>query len=285
MKAKFLITGADGQLARAFEARLDRNGSYYLALSHQELDIKDLRKVRNMVKQFKPDFILNCAAYNYVDKAETEWREAFLVNGIGVRNLALAAEESNAVLIHFSTDYVFDGEKGKPYLISDIPNPINKYGESKLLGEKFVLTHADRYLLVRVSWVFGDGKNSFPLKLLSWAKGKDELKIVDDQFSSPSYVRDIVHAVLDLISREAYGLYHVSNSLHCSRYEWAEFILEKVGWKGKLLPAKRSDFDSPAKRPRFTVLDNFPLEETIGHLLPDWKDATLRFLRQKKLVH
>ena len=273
-----LITGANGQLAREFQKVLTKRGIIFKALTREELDISNFKKVKEVVKGLKPDFVINCAAYNFVDRAEEDWEKAFLVNGIGVKNLALASNEVNATLVHFSTDYVFDGEKGKPYTIADSPNPINRYGKSKLLGENFVRELSERYYLIRVSWLFGEGKNSFITKLLSWAKDKDVLRIVDDQISSPTYTEDLVRAVLDLLNTENYGLYHITNEGYCSRYEWAKFILEALNWRGKLIPAKSEEFKTLAKRPAFSKLDTFPLREVIGYQLPHWEDATERFL-------
>jgi len=278
---KFLITGAKGQLAREFIRLFLQKDIKYLALSKEELDISNLNETKKLVKEYKPNFIINCAAYNFVDKAEEEWEKAFLINGIRVKNLLLSACEVNSVFIHFSTDYVFDGNKKEPYSIADTPNPINKYGISKLLGEKFILQLGyTKYYLIRVSWVFGDGKSSFIIKLLDWMKNTDGLKMVDDQISSPTYTEDLTRAVFDLIKSESYGLYHITNSGYCSKYEWARFIVDRLNWNGRLKPIKSEEFNAPAKRPHFSVLNNFPLKETIGYSLPIWQEATEKFLKR-----
>ncbi len=282
---KFLVTGADGQLGGEFVKELEKRKLNYLALRREDLDITNFKKVQKTVQSFNPDYLINCAAYNDVDRAEEDWETAFLVNGIGPKNLAIAARENNCVLAHYSTDYVFDGKKNSPYTIADTPAPINNYGKSKLLGENCVRDFAGgKYFLIRLSAVFGDNpKASFPLKLISLAKEKKELKIVDDQIFSPTYVGDVVKATLDLIETGQYGLYHMTNSGYCSRYEWAKYILEKIGWQGKLLRTKSEDFPSPAKRPKFSVLDNFPLKNIIGYELPDWKEATERYITINEL--
>lgn len=278
---KILITGAGGQLAREFARLLSKREKNFLSLSKEKLDITHFKEVREAVKGYKPDFVINCSAYNLVDQAEKDWKKAFLINGVGTKNLLISCMDTGAVMIHFSTDYVFDGRKRESYTIADIPNPVNKYGMSKLLGEEFIL-HGGyfNYYLIRVSWVFGDGKNSFVMKLLHWMKGNRHLRIVEDQISSPTYTEDIAKTVLDLIKTERFGLYHITNADYCSRYEWAKFISENIKWDGDILPGKIEEFLSPAKRPRFTVLDNFPLEEIVGYSLPDWKDATNRFLKK-----
>lgn len=229
--------------------------------------------------------ILNCAAYNAVDKAETDWRKAYLINGFGPRNLALIANEINATLIHYSTDFVFDGNKGEPYTILDNPHPISKYGESKLLGERNIQYITQKYYLIRVSWLFGKGNENFVKKIISWSsKNKKELAVVDDQVSSPTYTKDLAKITYDLIQTEAYGLYHITNSKFCSRFEWARHIVDKLEWDGEIKRAKSKDFNTLVKRPEFSVLDNLGTKETVGYNLPHWKDATERFLHELKVV-
>ena len=278
---KYLITGARGQLATEITGLLDRRSAEYKAFNEFELDITSASDVLSAVEGERPEVVINCAAYNAVDAAEAEWRKAFMINGTGVRNLALACEKQGAVLVHFGTDFVFDGTKGTPYTIVDAPNPICRYGESKLLGEMYVRDLLTRFFLIRLSWVFGSGEFSFPTKVLEWASRNRKLRIVDDQTASPAYAVDLAAAIFDLIGTGAYGLYHMTNSGRCSRYEWARFILEKTGWDGELEPAKSVEFDTPAKRPPYSVLENFPLKETIGYELPTWQEATEKFLRNK----
>lgn len=272
---KILLTGSMGQLAE--EIPKAAKGHEVVAPEEKDLDITDFDKVKKAVAAIRPDVIINCAAYNDVDGAETEWRQAFLANGIGVRNLAVAGADS--VIVHFSSDYVFDGTASKPYTIADGPNPINMYGRSKLLGEELLKSHAARYFLIRTSRVFGKGKHSFPKKVLEWASKGNELKVVDDQVSSPTYTVDLAEAVMALIETGNYGLYHITNSGRCSRFEWASFMLEKTGWKGTLTRASSGEFKTAARRPAFSALDDFPLERILGYSLPEWQDATERFIK------
>ena len=278
---KFLITGAKGQLAAEIIRILKVRAAEFIAPEKSVLDITDAAKVSEVIGGYKPDVVINCAAYNAVDAAEEDWRKAFAINGAGVRNLANASQKAGAVLVHFGTDFVFDGTKTSPYTIIDRPNPLGKYGESKLLGEMYVRDLMQRFFLIRLSWVFGSGEFSFPTKVLQWSSKNRKLRIVDDQTASPSYTGHLAKAVMDLIAAEAFGLYHMTNSGHCSRYEWARFILEKSGWDGELEPAKSMEFDTPAKRPPFSVLEIFPLKETIGYELPSWQEATEEFLNKK----
>jgi dTDP-4-dehydrorhamnose reductase len=281
---KVLITGANGQLGRDIQKICRHNSIDFVAAGSNEVDISDLNSVRKFTGKHHVDIIINCAAYNAVDLAETYWKRAFLVNGLGVRNLALAANQLGALLVHFSTDYVFDGSSKRPYTLADTPRPVNRYGESKLLGESCVRDLAERYLLIRTSWVFGPGKDNFIRKIIKGSSEHKELKVVTDQVSSPTYTNDLAHATLDLIRKQAYGTYHITNSGYCSRYEWAAHILDQVGWNGCLIPATSDEFSSAAARPAFSVLDNFGTEETIGYALPDWKDATNRFLEEPELI-
>ena len=279
---KILITGAKGQLGQAFQKKLEQLNIQYIAKGSKELDITKIDQLRNVVKNEKEiTHIINCAAYNYVDKAEEEWEKAYQVNGLGVRNLSIISNEINAELIHYSTDYVFSGKKGE-YTIYDTVDPINKYGESKALGEKEV-TQAQRHYLIRTSWVFGVGKDNFAKKVINWSQNNKELKITTDEKSAPTYTEDLVEATLELIKQKVYGIYHITNT-PCTRYEWAQYILKKIGWQGTLKPAKRSDFNLPAKRPESSVLNNFGYTEVTGKTMPDWKDATDRFLKEMGLI-
>jgi dTDP-4-dehydrorhamnose reductase len=278
---KFLITGSKGQLATAIISLLEKKPVDYKALDEVGLDITSPAAVSGAIDGERPDVVINCAAYNAVDDAEQHWQRAFEINGVGVRNLAIACEKAGAVLVHFGTDFVFDGTKESPYTIVDTPNPLSKYGESKLLGEMYVRDLMKRFFLIRLSWVFGSGEFSFPTKVLQWAAKNSRLRIVDDQVASPAFVGNLSGAVLDLIGTGAYGLYHMTNSGSCSRYEWARFILDRKQWQGELEPAKTEEFRTAAKRPAFSVLENFPLKETIGYLLPSWQEATEEFLNKK----
>jgi dTDP-4-dehydrorhamnose reductase len=272
-----LITGANGQLGKEFQKFLSEKNREVLALDIQELDITDLEKTRKILKNIQAEYIINCAAYNDVDKAQEEWKKAFSVNAIGVRNLAIVAAETGAELVHFSSDYVFSGNRNVPYTIYDRPNPINKYGESKVLGERFLKELNNKYYLVRTSWLFGDGEKNFLRKVLLWASSRQKIRVVDDEVSSPTCTSDLAKAVWDIIKIKAYGTYHITNS-SCSRYEWAELILKEINWQGVLERSKRL----PAKRPDYTVLDNFGFKETTGYEMPSWQEATIRFITTLK---
>lgn len=281
---KIMVSGAGGQLGQDVVNQSRARGYDTLPYTSGALDITDSAAVHEIVTRNRPHAIINCAAYTVVDQAERDWKRAFMVNGLGVRNLALAARTCDAILVHYSTDYVFDGQVQRPYTVVDHPRPISRYGESKLLGEQMVQNHASRYFLIRTSWVFGTGNTNFARKVLEWSREKSELKVVDDQIASPTYTFDLARATLDLIKTEAYGLYHITNSGSCSRYAWARYILDATGWNGTILPAKSAEFPTPARRPAYSVLDNFGFPEIVGYSLPPWEESCRVYLNAMKAI-
>ncbi len=279
---KFLIFGSTGQLGREVLKEVKKQRLPFVALSHEDIEITDHSAVRDTMKNLKPDIVLNCTAYNNVDRAELEPDVAFRVNSLAVRNLAECSREVGAILVHFSTDYVFDGTKGAPYTTNDQPNPINTYGKSKLEGELHIMDIMQRYFIIRVSWLFGTGRSNFPLKLLEMSQRETTIKVATDQINSPTYTVDAAKAIMELILKGKYGLYHLTNRGYCSRFEWATEILRESGWNGELLPARAEDFPSPARRPLFTVLDSSKFEKETGFSMPEWRDAVRRFIESIK---
>ncbi|RLG13260.1 dTDP-4-dehydrorhamnose reductase [Candidatus Pacearchaeota archaeon] len=253
---KILITGAKGQLGQEFVKKLQRENKKFLALPRDKLDISNLKQVLQVFEEYKPDVVINCSAYNLVDRAEEEKEIAYKTNAIGPKNLAFACQEYNTFLIHYSTDYVFDGKKETLYTEEDIPNPLSEYAKSKYLGEIFLKEETDRYLIFRVSWVYGEGKQNFIYKLLQWAQAQDYLKIACDEFSIPTSTRTIVEITLKAINAGLTGLYHLVNSDYASRYEWAKEVFRIKGIKKFIYPAYQADFNLPAKRPRFSAMSN-----------------------------
>ena len=278
MKNKILITGGLGQLGKAFEERFVKEGIDFFSTDKQDFDISNIDEVEKLMTQAKPDIVINCAAYNLVDKAEDEPREAFSVNRDGAKNLALLCREKGIFLVHYGTDYVFDGEKESPYVEEDVPNPLNQYGISKLAGEKAVEDILNDYLIFRVSWVFGKGKQNFLYKLNLWAQEKDTLQITDDEISVPTFAGDIVEGTMLSLKKKLVGLYHMPNSGFCSRYEWAKYFFEKVQKKIELKPALLESFDLKAKRPKFSAMSNSKIQEQAGYAISSWQDATDRFI-------
>ncbi len=277
---KILITGANGQLAREFQKALKNYDYTAMALDKESLDISDLNVVTEAFSRYNPDIILNCAAYNFVDKAEKDFDTAYKINAAGVRNLAVACKKNNALLVHYSTDYIFDGTKEDFYTEEDEPNPINNYGKSKLLGEKLLKEETDRFLLFRVSWVFGEGKQNFLYKLSESGKKNRVLKVVYDQISVPTFTKDIVILTMLAIDKGLRGVYHLTNSGYASRYEVARYFIERLGRGNLILPVNSDYFPSPAKRPYFSAMSNLKLSKNLDVNIPDWKMGIDRYIEE-----
>jgi len=276
---KILITGAKGQLGQEFVKKLQRENKEFLALPRDKLDISNLKQVLQVFEEYKPDVVINCSAYNLVDRAEEEKEIAYKTNAIGPKNLAFACQKYNTFLIHYSTDYVFDGKKETLYTEEDIPNPLSEYAKSKYLGEVFLKEETDRYLIFRVSWVYGEGKQNFIYKLLQWAQAQDYLKIACDEFSVPTSTRTIVEITLKAINAGLTGLYHLVNSDYASRYEWAKEVFRIKGIKKFIYPAYQADFNLPAKRPRFSAMSNEKICKNLGIKIKNWKEELKEVLK------
>ncbi|MGO9013483.1 MAG: dTDP-4-dehydrorhamnose reductase [Dissulfurispiraceae bacterium] len=279
-----LITGANGQLAVEFRRYFERTGTHRLtALSKKELDISNFESVSEALSVNDPSVVINCAAYNLVDRAEDDRDAAFRVNAAGVKNLAALCRKNKALLIHYSTDYVFDGSKENYYTEADSTYPLNVYGESKLSGERLLAEENDDFLLFRVSWVFGQGISNFLYKLSEWAKDRDVLKIVCNQVSVPTYTNDIVKYTMTAYDKGLRGIYHLTNGGYASRYELARYFIERLGLKRTVLPTDSHFFNERARRPYFSAMSNRKLSRDLGMEIPEWTDAVDRFIeRQNK---
>ena len=277
-----LITGANGQLGYDFQRLFGEIKEEYIATDVNDLDITIIEKVREFVKNKNISLIINCAAYNNVDKAEDEPEFCRKLSIYAPRDLAIVADEIGADYITYSTDFVFDGKKKVPYTEEDIPNPLSVYGKTKLEGEKEVFRVKPNSFVVRTSWVFGVANNNFNKQVINWSKSKDELSIVDDQISSPTYSKDLAYYSWELIKTKKYGLYHLSNDGEASKYDQAKYVLDKINWQGKLNRAKTKDFNLKAKRAEYTKLDSFKLEKTINQKISTWQNGIDRFLEELK---
>jgi dTDP-4-dehydrorhamnose reductase len=280
---KYLVTGRNGQLAAAFIRRFESRSIEFIAPDESLLDITDAQMTDACVASARPDVILNCAAYNLVDKAEQEPHSAFSVNETGPRNLAVAAHKHHALLVHYSSDYVFDGRKETAlYGEGDATNPLNQYGASKLAGELAVReVLGDRSLVFRLSWVFGGGKQNFIAKLLEWSAAQEYLRIACDEFSVPTWTETVVDVTLNALEQGAGGLYHLTNSGYCSRFEWAKAILRKKGINKFIRPVPMDSFNLPAKRPKFSAMSNRMITDRLSIPIPAWEEAVDRFLGQE----
>ncbi len=281
-----LIAGKNGQLARAFIKRFEAQSLDFRAPDESVFDITDSAVARETVAAYKPDVIINCAAYNLVDRAEEDRDRAFSINTAGPQNLARAAAEHRAVLIHFGSDYVFDGAKESGlYAENDPVNPLNVYGASKRAGEERVREETDNFLILRLSWVFGEGKQNFIYKLGEWVKQNDYLKIACDEFSVPTSTETVVDITLASVHAGLRGLYHGTNSGYCSRYEWAKTVLDSLGIKKFVRPVSMDSFALPAKRPKFSAMTNASIAHVLGLSIPTWQEAVRSFLREGNTPH
>ncbi|RBW68880.1 dTDP-4-dehydrorhamnose reductase [Bacillus taeanensis] len=276
---KIVVTGANGQLGVDMVSRLKVEEYEVYGFGRAELDITNQDQVNQKVKEIQPDIIIHCAAYTAVDLAETEVDQAFLVNGIGTRNIAVAAEKVNAKLVYVSTDYVFNGQGETPYTEFDVTSPLGVYGKSKLAGEQFVREHHSKFFIVRTSWVFGKHGNNFVKTMLKLVQDRDTLSVVHDQVGCPTYTVDLAECISNLVKTERYGTYHVSNSGSCSWYEFAKEIFSQSNIKVDVQPVTTEEFPRPAPRPKYSIFEHSALRLNDFPPMPDWKKALGEFLQ------
>ena len=284
---RIVLFGRNGQLGWEFERILPLLGEV-VAFGRGEVDVSDLQNVKKTLDEMKPNLIINTSAYTEVDRAETEVESAMKVNALAPAVMAEAAQKTGAVFIHYSTDYVFDGASDVAYTELDRTNPLNVYGQSKLMGEENIKQAGDAYLILRTSWVYSLRGNSFVHKVLSWARKNGTLKVVGDQIGNPTWARMLASITSLMIAqnnsnlleiiRERRGIYHIAGSGYTSRYEWAKQILandpnlsEQI--VHSLEPAFSKDFPTPATRPLFSALNCTRFEKSFGLQLPAWDSA------------
>ena len=267
-----LITGAGGQVGQELQKLLPQAHT----LTHSQLDIGDISAVRNAVQAFKPHAIINAAAYTAVDKAEEEVEKAYLINHIGAKNLAIASEEQNAILLHISTDYVFDGKKTEPYGETDASNPQSVYGKSKLLGEQAILEHCEKAMILRTAWVFGRYGKNFVKTMLGLGKTHSHLRIVADQFGSPTEAQDIANALICMAKNPQFGIYHYSGMPYVSWFEFAQKIFQAAHNQGilhapQLEAITSEEYPTQAKRPKNSRLNLEKINNAFGIEACDWQ--------------
>ena len=276
---KIIVTGCNGQLGRAVNLFFkDAADISFVNTDGGELDITNIDKVMELAREVKPYAIINCAAHTGVDACETEYDKAFKINAIGPRNLAIAARETGAKLMHISTDYVFDGKATKPYVETDATNPQGAYGSTKLAGENFVKEFADRYFILRTAWLYGDGKN-FAKTMLRLSEAHDEVTVVRDQFGSPTSAAELTKAINALLFTENYGTFHATCEGSCS---WAEFAREVFRLAGKTTQVKAittEEYGAAAPRPAYSVLENRMFKLTTDFMFADWHDAIAEYMK------
>jgi dTDP-4-dehydrorhamnose reductase len=275
---KVLVTGAAGMLGQAVVPALGAAGHEVRGVDLPEADVTRLDSLRPVVRGFRPDWLLHLAAFTRVDDCEVRPDEAFLVNGLGARNAALAAAESGAALLALSTDYVFDGTAASPYREYDAAAPRSVYGASKWAGEEAVRELHARHVIVRTSWLFGPGGANFVDIVLAKARAGEALQVVDDQRGSPTFTRDLAQGLLRLVEAAQFGTYHCTNSGDCTWYDLAAWALECAGLEVALERADTASLPRLARRPAYSVLGNGFFEHVTGWRMPPWQDAVRRHL-------
>lgn len=283
---RVLVTGAEGQLGKEVTRSLINKGYEFLACSRNEMDITNQEQTLQKVSIFKPEVIIHCAAFTKVDAAEQEPDEAYMVNAVGSRNVALAAEHSGAKLVYISTDYVFDGVGIVPYNEYDNTNPMSVYGKSKRAGEILVQSLCSRYFIVRTSWLYGMQGNNFVKTILKNAEVKPLLRIVNDQKGSPTYTADLAQFLFELIQTEKYGIYQASNQGECTWYEFAQAIIEEA-YKGSkkppnvvLEPCSTAEYFTLAPRPEYSVMSHMFIKINGFKDLRHWREGLRDFISQ-----
>ena len=270
---KLIVTGGNGQLGREINKLLGGEKDIEIINTDvDDLDITKLDEVLNFVEKEKPYAIINCAAHTAVDACEDQEELAFAINAIGPRNLAIAADKNDCKLVHISTDYVFDGDSTKPYREFDAPNPQGVYGASKLAGENFVKQFSRKSFIIRTAWLYGDGKN-FVKTMLKLAETRDTVSVVCDQVGSPTSTKELAGAIKALLFTENYGTFHGTCEGVCSWADFAEEIFALAGKNVKVEHITSDQYPAKAKRPAYSVLDNYMLKLTSDYRFADWHEA------------
>ena len=275
---KIIVTGCNGQLGKAVNEYYKGNNEYELVNTDvAELDITNIEAVMKFVGDVKPYAIINCAAHTNVNACETQEDLAFKINAIGPRNLAIASKEFGAKLIHISTDYVFAGDNDHPYREYDEVAPQSAYGRTKLQGERFVQQFADKYFIVRTAWLYGDGKN-FVKTMLGLGKTNDTVRVVGDQVGSPTSAKELAKAIGVLVPSDNYGIFHGTCEGVCSWADFTEEFYRLAGLTTKVEHITTDEYPTPAKRPAYSVLDNYMFSSTTDFKFADWKDAIKEYM-------
>lgn len=274
-----IITGCNGQLGRALNKQLASQSEYELINTDvAELDITNIDQCLELVCSIKPYAVINCAAHTGVDACETDRDNAYRINAIGPRNLSIAAAKMDAKMIHISTDYVFDGFGDKPLIEFDRTNPQGMYGITKLAGENFVKDFAPNYFIIRSAWLYGEGKN-FVKTMLRLSESNEEVRIVGDQFGTPTSADELAKAICRLLPTENYGIFHGTCEGSCSWAEFAKEIFRLAGKNTKVKEITTEEFGAPAPRPAYSVLENYMFKLTTDITFADWHDAIAEYMK------
>lgn len=279
---KVLVTGVKGQLGYDVVKELEKRGHQPIGVDRDEMDLMDNEAIRTFIMELKPESIIHCAAYTAVDKAEEEVEVCYQVNAEATKIIAECAKELDVKLIYISTDYVFDGNKDGEYVETDLPNPINIYGASKLKGEQYVQSLLDSYYIVRISWVFGINGNNFIKTMRGLGTDRDELNIIHDQVGSPTYTADLAPLLVDMMETDKYGIYHATNEGFCSWYEFANEIFKQSGIKVKSNPITTDQYPTKANRPMNSKMSKDKLKDNGFKLLSKWEESLSRYIKSNQ---
>lgn len=291
---KILITGAAGMLGTQVVCDLQRGytelgsipqnfvGAELVTADVDTLDITNKAACERFLEECRPDIVINCAAYTNVDGCETHQDDAFRVNAIGSRNLAIACDNTGAKLVHVSTDYVFKGDEPTPRREYDIANPISVYGKTKHAGEEFVRQYCKKSFIVRTAWLYGYNGKNFVKTMVRLCNERGGASVVDDQHGNPTNAADLSHHLLKIADSEEYGTYHCTGNGECTWYEFASEIARLAGFDGAMKPCTSDEFPTPTKRPAYSSLDNMMLRVTVGDEMRHWKDALAAYFENQK---
>jgi len=281
---RILITGCNGQLGSDMMLLCKGAGHDVRGIDFPEIDITNKQMTIEKIKPVRPDIIINCSAYTNVDDCEYNQSTAFSINASGTENIGYAAVQNNASVIHFSTDYVFDGKKKTPYIESDTPNPLSVYGKSKLEGEKRLQTVTNRFFIFRIAWLYGKHGNNFVKNIISAAKKRaannEPLKVVNDQHGTPTWTKDVCRQVLQILETDLYGIYHCTCEGECTWYEFTCSIMKHFKMPVTVIPCTTEEFPRPAPRPEYAVLENKNLKSINMNRMETWERAFDSFLSE-----
>lgn len=280
-----LVTGANGQLGNEMRRLAEKTTSNrYIFTDIAELDITNLQAVRHCMAENQVTIVVNCAAYTNVDKAEDDFETADLINRKAVENLAIACKETEAVLIHVSTDYVFQGDRNLPCREDEPTNPLGVYGRTKLAGEQAIEQIGGKYLIFRTAWLYSSFGNNFVKTMRRLTSEREQLSVVFDQVGTPTYAGDLAMLIWHIIEEEKYnrhrGIYHFSNEGVCSWYDFAKEIASLSGKECDIRPCHSDEFPSKVKRPAFSVLDKTKVKKDFGYVVPYWKDSLIKCINE-----
>ncbi|MDB9415009.1 dTDP-4-dehydrorhamnose reductase [Microcystis aeruginosa] len=285
---KVLLIGAKGQVGQELQVTLQSLGEV-ISIGREELDLTNSEKISQLIREIRPDYLVNAAAYTAVDKAEIEPDLAYSINAIAPKIMAESAEKIKAKFLHISTDYVFDGRKNTPYLETDVTNPLGVYGQSKLRGEEEIKTVNSQAIILRTAWVYGSyGKSNFVKTMLRLGKEREELKVVVDQVGSPTWAKDIATAITQLLINvdNPPGIYNFTNSGVASWFDLTKAIFEEAKISGiplkiqRVIPITTAEYPTPAVRPAYSVLSSQKISQQLGYIPPYWRDSLKAMLNQ-----